>query len=272
MSERIDEGGPPPGGRWPRARAQAHASPRAQAHAQPARPGWSARRCCWPRAGLACRRRPAPRTAARTRQGGNQASNRAPELDRLAGCLAKDGRVEVAFREERLVTSVDEMLESRGRLIYEPPARLEKIVEQPRRERAVVEGDRMSVFDADGDEVATFDLAERPGLKASFDAVRALLKGDAEALRAGFEVALSADPDGPAPGAWEMRLSPKGEDAGYTLSRILIDGQGAPGLSGGANGGDGGGANGGAAPCQVKTIDVRQRDGGRRVLHLRPRS
>ena len=216
--------------------------------------------------------------------GGNQAGNRAPELDRLAGCLAKDGRVEVAFREERLVTSVDEMLESRGRLIYEPPARLEKIVEQPRRERAVVEGDRMSVFDADGDEVATFDLAERPGLKASFDAVRALLKGDAEALQASFEVALSADPDGPAPGAWQMRLSPKGEDAGYTLSRIEIDGQGAPGLSGaddggadggaggGADGGDHGGAGGGAAPCQVKTIDVRQRDGGRRVLHLRPRS
>jgi outer membrane lipoprotein-sorting protein len=201
--------------------------------------------------------------------GGQNGSGGAPELERLAGCLAKDGRVEVAFREERLVTSVDEMLESRGRLIYEPPARLEKIVEQPREERAVVEGDRMSVFDAEGNEVATFDLAERPGLKASFDAVRALLKGDAAALQARFEVALSADADGSAPGAWDMRLSPKGDDAGYTLSRILIDGQGAPSLTGG---GDGGGDDGAAAPCQVQTIDVRQRDGGRRVLHLRPRS
>jgi hypothetical protein len=67
-----------------------------------------------------------------------------------------------------------------------------------------------------------------------------------------------------------MTLSPKGEDAGYTLSRILIDGQGAPGLTGGdgRDGGDGGAA----APCRVETIDVRLRDGGRRVLHLRPRS
>ena len=191
----------------------------------------------------------------------------APELDALSACLAKDGRVEVAFREERLVTSVDEMLESRGRLIYEPPERLEKIVEQPRKERAVVEGDRMSVFDAEGNEVATFDLAERSGLKASFDAVRALLKGDSAALEERFEVALSADADGSAAGAWDMRLSPKGNDAGYTLSRILIDGQGAPGLTG-SDGPDGGAQ----APCQVETIDVRQRDGGRRVLHLRPRS
>ena len=191
----------------------------------------------------------------------------APELDALSACLAKDGRVEVAFREERLVTSVDEMLESTGRLIYEPPQRLEKIVEQPRKERAVVEGDRMSVFDAEGNEVATFDLAERPGLKASFDAVRALLKGDAAALEERFEVALSADADGSQAGAWDMRLSPKGDDAGYTLSRILIDGQGAPGLTG-SDGADGGAQ----APCQVETIDVRQRDGGRRVLHLRPRS
>jgi hypothetical protein len=125
------------------------------------------------------------------------------------------------------------------------------------------------VFDAEGNEVATFDLGERPGLKASFDAVRALLKGDAEALRSRFEVALSADADGTGAGAWDMRLSPKGDDAGYTLSRILIDGQGAPGLTGG---GDGGGNAGAAAPCQVQTIDVRQRDGGRRVLYLRPRS
>ena len=124
----------------------------------------------------------------------------APELDALAQCLAKDGRVEVPFREERLVTSVDEMLESTGRLIYEPPERLEKIVEAPREERAVVEGDRMSVFDASGKEVATFDLSQRPGLKASFDAVRALLKGDAAALERRFEVALSADADGAASG------------------------------------------------------------------------
>ena len=184
----------------------------------------------------------------------------APDLDRLTGCLAKDGRVEVAFREERLITSVDEMLESRGRLVYAPPARLEKIVEQPREERAVVEGDRMSVFDADGNEKATFDLGERPGLKASFDAVRALLKGDAAALREGFEVTLSPGGGADAAGAWAMRLAPRGADAGYTLSRIEIDGEGAPSLVDGDAG----------AACRVETIDVRLRDGGRRILHLRP--
>ena len=202
---------------------------------------------------------------AHAQDGGDAASGGAPQLDTLARCLAKDGRVEVAFREERLVTSVDEMLESRGRLIFEPPERLEKIVEQPREERAVVEGDRMSVFDAEGNEVATFDLGQRPGLKASFDAVRALLKGDAAALAQRFEVALGADDGASAPGAWDMRLEPKGDDAGYTLSRILIDGQGAPGLTGEGGGGAG------AAPCRVETIDVRLRDGGRRILHLRPK-
>lgn len=183
-----------------------------------------------------------------------------PQLDRLAACLAKNGRVEVPFREERLITSVDEMLESTGRLIYEPPERLEKIVEQPRHERAVVEGDRMSVFDGDGNEIATFDLRERPGLKASFDAVRALLKGDAPALEARFDVALAAGSSADTAGSWDMRLAPKGDDAGYTLSRIDIDGQGAPGLTGADAG----------VPCRVETIDVRLRDGGRRILHLRP--
>jgi outer membrane lipoprotein-sorting protein len=188
-----------------------------------------------------------PMAAAAAETGGS-----APELDALAGCLARDGRVEVAFREERLVQQVDETLTSRGRFVFEPPRRLIKIVEAPRRERAVVADGRMSVFDADGNEVAAFDLSERPGLQRTFTAVRALLTGDAAVLRDAFEVDLEARDDA---GAWRMTLEPQGASAGYRLGRIVVDGTGHDAAAG---------------TCRVDRIEVRQRDGGRRVIHLRP--
>lgn len=164
------------------------------------------------------------------------------ELDELAACLAPDGGMQVSFRQERLVQSVDEMLESSGRLIYEPPSRLVMEQQEPRRERAVIEGDRMSVYGADGSEVATFELASRPGMRSTFNGVRALLAGDAAGLRKAFDVALegrAAD--------WQMTLAPKDEDTRYHLRRITVDG----------------------GECRVAKIDVRMRDGGRRVIHLR---
>lgn len=171
-----------------------------------------------------------------------------PTVTELARCLAAEGRVERAFREERRIPSVDETLTSRGRFVFEPPDRLVKIVEQPRRERAVVAGGRMSVFDAAGSEVAAFDLSERPGLARTFTAVRALLTGDAEALGAAFTVEIAARGDGSQ--GWRMTLEPRGEAASYELSRILVTG----------------------VDCRVAKVDVRPRGGGRRVLHLAPGS
>ena len=168
------------------------------------------------------------------------------ELDELARCLAVDGRLEVGYRQDRLVQSIDETLSSSGRMVYRPPDRLELIQREPQRERAVIEGGRMSVFDGDGDEVATFELAERPGLQLTFDGVRGLLAGDAQALREAFAVSLQggrAD--------WTMRLEPRSEAARYHLNAIEV--------TGGAH--DGG--------CAVRSIDVRLRGGGRRTIHLR---
>jgi hypothetical protein len=182
-------------------------------------------------------------------EGARTGAGGVPTVAELARCLATDGRVERAFREERRMPSVDETLTSRGRFVFEPPARLVKIVEAPRRERAVIAGGRMSVFDADGNEVAAFDLSERPGLERTFTAVRALLTGDAEALRAAFTVEIAGRGD--ARGGWRMTLEPRGEAASYELSRILVTG----------------------ADCRVARIDVRPRGGGgRRVIHLGPGS
>lgn len=163
------------------------------------------------------------------------------ELDELAQCLAPEGDMQVAFRQERLVQSVDEMLESSGRLIYEPPSRLVMEQQEPRRERAVIEGDRMSVYGPDGGEVATFELASRPGMRVTFDGVRALLAGDAAGLRKAFDVTLQGNSAN-----WQMELAPKDDDTRYHLQQITVDG----------------------GECQVAKIDVRMRDGGRRVIHL----
>ena len=146
-----------------------------------------------------------------------------PDLQALLSRLALDGgRQEIAFEESRFNRLVTEPILSEGRLIYEPPDRLIKRIETPRRESAVLERDRLAILDAQDREVASIDLWLQPDLQMVFGSIKAMLTGDAEALRSAFWVSL----DGGATEAWALTLRPKSDSARTRLEQVLVEGRG----------------------------------------------
>lgn len=166
------------------------------------------------------------------------------DLGELAGSLQLTERREIGFREERSLAALTSSVISTGYFVFEPPGRLIKVMETPRRERATVENDRLTVSDEEGTEIASVDLASQPALKQLFGGLLALLSGNAEMLRAAFNVSLSGGADD-----WRLDLTPKGrsEEGGPAgLERLVVTG--------------GGGA--------MKTIGIREADGDRTRITL----
>jgi len=159
------------------------------------------------------------------------------DLGELARSLQLTERREIGFREERSVAALTSSIVSTGYFVFEPPDRLVKVMKTPRRERAVVENDRLTVSDEEGTEIASVDLASQPALKQLFGGLLALLNGDAERLRAVFDVSISGGADD-----WRLDLTPRerGEEGGPAgLARLVVTG--------------GGGA--------MRTIGIREADG-----------
>jgi hypothetical protein len=166
------------------------------------------------------------------------------DLDELAGSLRLTERHEIGFREERSMAALTSSIVSTGYFVFEPPGRLVKMMETPRRERAIVENDRLTVSDDEGTEIASVDLASQPALKQLFGGLLALLSGNAETLRAVFDVSLSGGADD-----WRLDLTPRersGEGGPAGLDRLIVTG--------------GGGA--------MKTIGIREADGDRTRVTL----
>ena len=146
------------------------------------------------------------------------------DLDELAESLRLTERHEMGFREERSVAALTSSVVSTGYFVFEPPGRLVKMMETPRQERAIVENDRLTVSDEEGTEIASVDLASQPALKQLFGGLLALLSGDAERLRAVFDILLSGGVDD-----WRLDLTPRerGEEGGSAgLARLVVTGGG----------------------------------------------
>lgn len=143
----------------------------------------------------------------------------APDLETLLKSVSVTGAQEVAYEERRYLGALTEPLVSRGRLRYEPPARLIKSVESPRRETAVVDEDRLTVLDAAGVETASIDLWQNRDLRLVFDGLRGVLSGDPAALRAVFDPTVEDLGEG-----WRLHLVPKGEPGGARIKGIVVSG------------------------------------------------
>ena len=167
-----------------------------------------------------------------------------PDLPELLARLALDeGRQEIAFEESRYNRLITEPVLSRGRLIYEPPDRLIKRLEAPRRESAVLERERLAILDAQDREVASIDLWLQPDLQMVYGSIKAVLAGDAEALRSAFWVSLDGESE-----AWVLTLRPRSDSARTRLEQVVIEGHGSKLLS----------------------FEFRETDGDRSQLHLLP--
>jgi len=137
-------------------------------------------------------------------------------LQRVA---ANSGEV-VGFEESRYLGVVTKPLESSGTMRFEPPDRLIKETDKPYRETAIVDGDRLSVLNAAGVETRSISLWASAELRLVFDSLRAVLRGDAKALAALFQVTVSGDE-----ARWTIELTPQpgGEDG--QIERITVQGK-----------------------------------------------
>lgn len=143
------------------------------------------------------------------------------DLQQLLARLALGSqRQEIAFEESRFNRLVTEPLLSRGRLIYEPPDTLIKRLETPRRESAVLQDERLAILDAQDREVASIDLWQQPDLQMIYGSIKALLTGDAEALRSAFWVSTEGGTE-----AWVLILRPKIDSARTRLEQVRVEGR-----------------------------------------------
>ncbi|WGF86686.1 outer membrane lipoprotein carrier protein LolA [Marinivivus vitaminiproducens] len=142
----------------------------------------------------------------------------AARLEALMDRLASVSEREVAFREEKTLSALEDPLVSTGTLLYRRPDHLEKRTLQPAREDLVVDGDRLRIKLGDEPE-RTLDLAAQPELGALIDTIRGTLAGDLDLLRRSYTVAGESGPDG-----WRLVLTPTDRRLARFVDRVEIRG------------------------------------------------
>jgi len=145
-----------------------------------------------------------------------------PSLDELLKRAAVTKAGEVPFEEKKYVSGVTEPLISRGVLRFEPPDRLIKKTETPVAETAIVDRDSLRILDGNGTETANIGLWVDPDLRLVFDSLRAVLRGDADALRALFDTTLAGDAKD-----WTLTLVPQQSATASRVRQIVVTGDAA---------------------------------------------
>lgn len=165
------------------------------------------------------------------------------ELTRLFEALArrKPGRAE--FHERKFLALLDKPVESRGELLFTPPARLEKRTVTPKPERVVVDGDRITLERAG--RTYTMGLRDNPGVAVLIESIRATLAGDLGALTRTYSAALAGSD-----AKWKLTLRPLDPSVATLVERIEI----------------------GGAQDLVRTVEIFQSDGDRSLMTIAPGS
>lgn len=162
-------------------------------------------------------------------------------LETVLQSVAADGVEAVGFEERRFLGIVTEPLESSGTLRFEPPDRLVKEIDKPYRETAIVDGDRLTVLNAAGAETQSISLWASEELRLVFDSLRAVLRGDAKALHALFQVSVSGDET-----AWAIELTPQPSEMEGAIERITVRGEAG----------------------RILSFDIRETNGDRALIRL----
>jgi outer membrane lipoprotein-sorting protein len=139
----------------------------------------------------------------------------------LLAKLARTPPVSTPFVQVSYRGVLDRPLIVSGTLRWSGGDRLERDVEKPFREVAKISDDALSVRRGDG-EVHTLPLARAPQIGALLAGFRALLGGDATALRQDFTLAAQGDDT-----HWVIMLAPRTDALKRQLQSIVIDGRAA---------------------------------------------
>ena len=141
-------------------------------------------------------------------------------FDALIARLAPDGeRAELHFRERRESSLLEKPLIVTGKLWRNQRGDLVRETIEPRRETQTLTGE-MIIIEKPGRAPRNHSLSHAPELEVLYRALTALLAGDAEALRAHFEVQLERDPDG-----WTITLTPDSPTLAERVDTLTLRGR-----------------------------------------------
>jgi hypothetical protein len=163
------------------------------------------------------------------------------QLDAVLAQLAMRQHGHVEFIEQHFLAVLDHPIESSGDMRYDAPDRLEKRTLSPHRETLLLAGGILTVDKGKTHRVV--DLHAYPQVQPFVESIRATLAGD----RAALERLFTLEFVGSLP-KWSLTLLPKDPKVKRTVAQVRIDG----------------------AQDQLSKVEIRQPDGDRSVLTLRP--
>ena len=144
-------------------------------------------------------------------------------LDELMRQRAQVQSARAKFTEVRQVPSASFSEKLSGVLIYRAPDHLERQTLMPYQETAVVKNDRITLeFEVAQGVMSSreFALAQVPGMRPFFVALRALLAGDTEILQRAFRAEMQGTAD-----SWKIKLMPR-DGADQPVRDIQVAGRG----------------------------------------------
>jgi outer membrane lipoprotein-sorting protein len=124
-----------------------------------------------------------------------------------------------SFVELKHIAILTTPLQSRGRLVYTAPGRLEKHTLSPRRESLVLEGDQLTVESGDRKQRRTLQLQDQPVVRAFVESIRSTLAGDLATLTRFYKVEFVGGER-----QWRLTLTPGDPQVREVVSEIRIAG------------------------------------------------
>ena len=144
----------------------------------------------------------------------------APSLESLLSHFASMRGFAANFVEDRHLTLLERPLVSRGRLFFTSPDTILRVVYEPFPSAVWIDGAELKLND--GVRVRRLDLQAQPLLGRIVDALRLVLAGDAERMRALYRVDFQTrEAD-----AWLIRLRPREDELAALLAEIELAGHG----------------------------------------------
>jgi hypothetical protein len=162
-------------------------------------------------------------------------------VDDLMTALAARGSADATFTEQRHVPVLDAPVQSSGTLRFVAPDRLEKHTLQPRAESLVLAGDQLTL--RQGPRTRRLALTDLPDSGLAINSLRGTMAGDLAALRRGWNVTLFGERR-----IWTLSLTPLSAAVAQYIETVLIQGQ----------------------QDQIDRIEIRQADGVRSVMQIKP--
>jgi hypothetical protein len=170
---------------------------------------------------------------------GARAEPKTLALDELLHHMATTRGVVAEFRELKTLALLDEPLEARGTLYFQPPDRFVRVTREPAATRLVLVGSRMRFEDATG--ASDVDLTENPLARQFADNLVALWRGDRARLEKLYRLDFHAE--GP---RWQLALAPRGAPLDRFIAVIRLSGDGA----------------------SMRTMELLESDGDRTLTHF----